>query len=70
MNTRLRVYYKVYNGDGKGWEQKVDDTNLAMDRQNNYEDSKYMLSWIRRAIKKGYTNDRRERNKEDKLNQM
>lgn len=66
MNTRLKVYYKEYSGTGKGWENKVDETNLTQDRQNNFTDSKQVLSWIRRAIKKGYTEERRSSKKQSK----
>ncbi|MFA5207351.1 MAG: hypothetical protein WC428_01725 [Candidatus Paceibacterota bacterium] len=66
MSTQLVVKYLENNG--KGWEKKTDITNLTQDRNNNFQDAKYMLSWIRRAIKKGYTAERKDMKIQDKLN--
>ena len=65
MNTRLKVYYKEYNG--RGWENKVDETNLTQDRLNDFQDTKYILAWIRRSIKKGYTRERQNDVKQQKI---
>lgn len=64
MNTVLKISYKEYNG--RGWENKSDRIGLAQDKVNNFEDAKYTLSWIRKAIKKGYTENRRSEKKQAK----
>ena len=66
MNTQLVVKY-LENG-GQGWQKKTDVTNLTQDRNQGFQDSKYVLSWIRRAIKKGYTAERRDFKKQDQMN--
>ena len=65
MNTQLVVKY-LENG-GQGWQNKTDITNLTQDRNQGFQDSKYVLSWIRRAIKKGYTAERRDMKAQTKL---
>ena len=65
MNTQLVVKY-LENG-GQGWQKKTDVTNLTQDRNQGFQDSKYVMSWIRRAIKKGYTAERREMKAQTKL---
>ena len=57
MNTRLRILYKENNG--RGWEDKVDDVNLTQDRNMNFDETRGLLNWVRKAIKKGYTENRR-----------
>jgi hypothetical protein len=66
MNTQLVVKY-LENG-GQGWQKKTDVTNLTQDRNNNFMDAKTVISWIRRAIKKGYTAERRDMKKQDQMN--
>lgn len=68
MNTRLRIQYQENNG--RGWKPVVDDVNLTQDRINNFDEAKYMLAWVRRAIKKGYTRERYNAKAEDKLNSL
>lgn len=68
MNTRLRIQYMENNG--RGWENKSEDINLTQDRNINFEESKAMLAWVRKSIKKGYTYERRDNIKQDKLNQI
>jgi hypothetical protein len=68
MNTRLRIQYQGNNGSG--WKPVVDDVNLTQDRINNFDEAKYMLAWVRRAIKKGYTRERNNAKAEDKLNSL
>jgi hypothetical protein len=68
MNTRLRIQYQENNG--RGWKPMVDDVNLTQDRINNFDEAKYMLAWVRRAIKKGYTRERHNAKAEDKLNSL
>lgn len=66
--TNTQLVIKYLENAGRGWEKKTDITNLTQDRNQGFQDSKYVLSWIRRAIKKGYTAERREMKAQDKLN--
>ena len=66
MTTQLVIKY--LENAGRGQEKKTDITNLTQDRNNNFMDSKATISWIRRAIKKGYTAERRDMKAQDKLN--
>jgi hypothetical protein len=65
MSTQLVVKY--LENAGRGWEKKTDITNLTQDRTREFMDSKAVLSWIRRAIKKGYTAERREMKAQTKM---
>lgn len=58
MSTQLVVKY--LENSGRGWEQKSDITNLTQDRNREFMDSKAVISWVRRAIRKGYTAERRD----------
>ncbi len=58
MNTQLVIKY--LENSGRGWEQKTDVTNLTQDRTREFMDSKAVISWVRRAIRKGYTAERRD----------
>lgn len=66
MNTQLVIKYQ--ENSGRDWQKKTDVTNLTQDRNNNFIDSKTVVSWIRRAIKKGYTAERKDMKAQDKLN--
>ena len=66
MTTQLVIKY--LENAGRSWEKKTDVTNLTQDRNNNFMDSKAVISWIRRAIRKGYTAERRDMKAQDKLN--
>jgi hypothetical protein len=61
LKTKLKVLYKEW--DGIKTKDEVDITDLRSDARMDYEDTKYMLSWVKRCIKKGY----RENAKEQKL---
>lgn len=66
MGTRLRVQYQENNG--RDWKNEVRDVNLTQDRAMNFDEAKFVLAWIRRAIKKGYTAEGRDAKAQDKLN--
>jgi hypothetical protein len=66
MTTQLVIKY--LENAGRGWEKKTDVTNLTQDRNIEFMDSKAVISWIRRAIRKGYTAERRDMRTQDKLN--
>lgn len=66
MTTQLVIKY--LENAGRGWEKKTDVTNLTQDRTREFMDSKAVISWIRRAIRKGYTAERRDMKAQDKLN--
>jgi hypothetical protein len=65
MSTQLVVTY-LENG-GQGWQNKTDVTNLTQDRTREFMDSKAVISWVRRAIRKGYTAERRDMKAQTKL---
>lgn len=65
MSTQLVVKY--LENAGRGWERKTDITNLTQDRNIEFMDSKAVISWVRRAIKKGYTAERRDMKAQTKL---
>jgi hypothetical protein len=65
MGTRLRVQYQEDNG--RGWKPMTDDVNLTQDRLLDFDEAKYTLAWIRRSIKRGYTEDRRDTKRQDQL---
>jgi hypothetical protein len=59
----LKVYYTE---DYK--RKKVDKINLTKDSEMNFDETRYMFSWIKKTIKKGYTADRKAKAKEEKEN--
>jgi hypothetical protein len=58
LRTKLKVYYEEW--DGIKHKEEVDVTDLRSDARLDYEDTKYMLSWIKRCIKKGYKQAKEE----------
>jgi len=66
--TNTQLVIKYLENAGRGWETKSDVTNLTQDRTREFMDSKAAISWVRRAIKKGYTAERRDMKAQDKLN--
>ncbi len=65
MSTRLKIYYMEYSG--RGWQNKVDEVNLTQDRNMNFDETRGNLNWIRKAIRKGYTENRRADAKQKKI---
>lgn len=57
--TQLQVYYK----DGN--KKKVDKISLAKDKEMDYEEVKYIFSWIKKTIKKGYREDAKQQKDTD-----
>lgn len=43
-------YTEIYNKN----KEKVEEINLKQDEMNDFEETKYLLSWIKKCIKKGY----------------
>ena len=64
LKTKLKVYYTEW--DGIKTKEEVDVTDLRTDARLDYEDTKYMLSWVKRCIKKGY----KERDDQDTENEV
>lgn len=60
LKTRITVKYQEWNGI----KSKIvtDHVNLKADSLLEYEDTKYMLSWVKRCIKKGYRQAEEEQN--------
>jgi hypothetical protein len=58
LKTKIKISYSEYNGR---WEDKVDSYKLS-----DTEDVKYIFSWIKRCIRKGY----KEEAKEQKLESL
>lgn len=58
MKTKVNIFYSEFNGK---WEDRIDSTRLSQT-----EDVKYILSWVKKCIKKGY----REEAKEQKLESL
>lgn len=56
--TRLTVAYIEW--DGRKEKQVVDAVQLSKDKKFDFEETKYMLSWIKRCIKKGYRRAKKE----------
>ena len=52
LKTRLNIHYMEWNG--RAPEKKVDYINIAADSKQDYQDTNWTLSWIKRCIKKGY----------------
>jgi hypothetical protein len=52
LKTRLKVSYQEW--DGIKSKEVVDVVDLRSDARIEYQDTKYMLSWIKRCINKGY----------------
>jgi hypothetical protein len=61
--SKLTLTYKEVWG--KKGDQK-DVINLKKDEENNFDEAKYMFSWIKKCIKKGYRYASKESEKEDK----
>lgn len=59
--TMLKVYYK----EGIPCKKKIEKISLAKDKENDFDETKYMFSWIKKCIKKGY----REEGKEINMNE-
>ena len=52
MKTKINIYYSEFNGT---WEERIDSTRLSQE-----EDIKYILSWVKKCIKKGYKAEAKE----------
>lgn len=61
--TQLKVYYEEYDGKSKN---KVDTISLAKDSEMDFDEVKYMFSWIKKTIKKGYKEDGKTDEREKK----
>jgi hypothetical protein len=61
LKTRITVYYTEYNGTPLSGGVQKDVTMLSQE-----EDVKYVLSWVKRAIKKGYKEDAKRIAQEEK----
>lgn len=59
--TQLVVTYKEPLGNPPN-KKTVDKISFAQDAQMEFEDTKHMLSWIKRAIKKGYKQEGKKLN--------
>lgn len=67
--TQLKTYYK----EGIPGKKQIDIIKLALDKDNDFEEARYLFNWIKKTIKKGYKedgkhaeNDRKEEEKRDK----
>lgn len=52
LKTKIKISYTEYNGR---WEDRVDSYKLS-----DKEDVKYVFSWIKRCIKKGYKEETKQ----------
>lgn len=58
MKTKIKIKYFEYNGVNNKF--VIDSTQLSAK-----EDIKYVLSWVKRAINKGYKQAKKESNEND-----
>lgn len=64
--SRITVQYTEWNGNCVKTKPITDYVNLVADSKIEYTDTMYMLSWIRRCIKKGYKQANLEQIKQTK----